>query len=94
MSKYIKWKLFCDLVLCQVSRDKEDKVGRRGGENRRERGSTPRGCVRVETQEKNANQKRKRSNDRRERAQKNEVRGWRVRMLHRGTLSMINKGSV
>lgn len=74
----------------------EIKRIRWGGEVEKtgERGSTPRGCVRVETQEKNANQKRKRSNDRRERAQKNEVRGWRVRMLHRGTLSMINKGSV
>lgn len=35
MSKYIKWKLFCDLVLCQVSRDKEDEEGeRRGGAER------------------------------------------------------------
>lgn len=29
VSKYIKWKLFCDLVLCQVSRDKEDEEGER-----------------------------------------------------------------
>lgn len=41
MSKYIKWKLLCDLVLCQVSRDKEDEKreekeeGQRGRENRR-----------------------------------------------------------
>lgn len=59
MSKYIKWKLFCDLVLCQVSRDKEDEEGeegQRGRENRRQGISAERGCVRVKTQEKNAKQ--------------------------------------
>lgn len=38
VSKYIKWKLFCDLVLCRVSIDKgdeEEEEGQRGRENRR-----------------------------------------------------------
>lgn len=63
MSKYIKWKLCCDLVLCQVSTDKEDEEGeegRRGRENRRKGISEGERLCDIETEGKNVKQKRKR----------------------------------
>lgn len=49
MSKYIKWKLSFDLVICQVSRDRENEErGRKREEDvwkMEERGSVQRGRV-------------------------------------------------
>lgn len=50
--------------------------------------------MRVKTEEKNAKQKKKQVKTGEKKVQENQVRGWGVSMLHRGTPSTINKGLV
>lgn len=71
VSRCTKWKLSCDLAICQVSRDKKIRGGKSEREEEGERESEEgqrkqekgdqcergRGCVRVKTHGKNAKQK-------------------------------------